>query len=1616
MFRLHKLKPDRPAERFDFKFSGFHALKAPKGWEKLSLSFVFIETGKTISKLGKASVRNGDCRWTETLSESLWVALDGKESLYKFVVSLGSSKSGVLGEAPINLANYTSSKVSASLSLPLENCSFGTIFEFKIQCLTPRGKLRDEQANSNLRADYVNPAYDDIETKSDASDSGLSRSGGSNSSNHLDSSSQQELGSRDPSFSASGSRSFDSVGGSSGKDFSSPRNNLMETESISVQSQDSTVSKNSILYGSQGIDDASRSNHLSYNSKVLGLVSPRVDQREDFRRNSGSHVSSPLSNADSSKDLLEGAEITTEEVLAEARTWERNARKSMLDVESLKKELSVQSKKLATLDMELSASHTECDSLKQEIKQLTSLLEESIKKQKATANMELQAQDMDQIQKELEDEIRFLKESNANLEEQQQKTQESNIELLSILQELEGIIETQKTDIENLSGKVKSEKKPEGSVEEFQIEGSTARVGNPSHDSESEDISQLQLQNLMESQKELESIIQVLEKTLEDKNHELEMERKLRTCSLLECESEWRLKLSAREEEIINLEGKLSEVLKDQGHRVSVVEAGGNMELNKEVEFLKGKVEELERDCIELTEENVQLLLKLKQYKESIPSDPVLDSSSCSPANDSLYASEEEISQLKSQLHELQQELKKKEVLEELLASNHSQAQCIDLERKCSDLEIQMQTFKDRALHLEDDLEKCHVQVEEQLFEIRSLQEQLQLFEGKENATGDLQQPAAIMNSPSDSSIETFRVFSELREQLHDFLALAKRHQLSLNLPVDHRCACCFDDLKFTEPVTQAEQIEVMYRYISQLHRLFEAHSDENGDKLSCIDEVTGPKSPDDISGDSGGISNKIVQLSEAATDSSCTDNNKELDNKISEINALKADCLLQEEEIDGLRKKQADLENQITHLMKENRQLEGSLEIVQKEKCETSQHLDEVKNEMMLLNSNMESHTAANKLLQRKSSVLEKGKQDLESQLSELEQENMDLSERISAMEAQLRYLTNEKESCRLDLQHSENQVTNLNDEIRQIESEMEAQKIDMKQKVQDMQKRWLDAQEECEYLKKSNQSLQATIENLIEECTSLQKFNADLKKQNAELNSYCGGLEAQLNDSLERFSKFSAKIEALDSDFSLMLEQISLKEKSLNSELNSLVDASKEHNDKLVVQESLLNKKYAEKVVEVANLQRELVHLIDQISAADDDKEKVSSEIMLEVSSLRSDKVKLEVALHELQEKLASLEKQHGALQMQSEARAEEIMAELSASRRKQEVLVADHEKLLSSLESARSTEEKCKSAMNGLEKNLKASEFEKIQLAEEISGLRDQLQKAASLQDEVLALKGSLNEAKFENEKLKASSDLLAGDHEQLMAEKISLVQKISKLDKGLSELDECQRAKIALEEKILRLEGDLSAREALCAQDAELKIELSRVKRANGELQRKIKHLEEDKQEFLKRVQALERKQENELLQHTGQQTSMSHDVQGEPTVSVSSSIIDDMKLTGISGQTSLKASNSGVERTEYLSKIQYLERELTEALEANDIYKTQLMRFLSDGQIKDSDAQPASDGVDEKRQGRSMLSLEIELRDLRERYFQMSLKYAEVEAQREELVMKMKSMNTKRRWF
>ncbi|KAI3665489.1 hypothetical protein L6452_44116 [Arctium lappa] len=268
----------------------------------------------------------------------------------------------------------------------------------------------------------------------------------------------------------------------------------------------------------------------------------------------------------------------------------------------------------------------------------------------------------------------------------------------------------------------------------------------------------------------------------------------------------------------------------------------------------------------------------------------------------------------------------------------------------------------------------------------------------------------------------------------------------------------------------------------------------------------------------------------------------------------------------------------------------------------------------------------------------------DLESQLSDLQVVNSQLEESLKLMQREVNdtkdsHISGNKilEKKLLELES----LVELQAEIRRLENEVETTKFDMRQKVQDMQKRWLETQEECEYLKKANPKLEATTENLMDECSSLQKSNSELRQQKIELYNRCTVLEAEMRESQDNFLKLSKNLEDLEEKLSSMLQGIASKEKMLDSELDGLHLQFKEHTEKCVSAENLLNQMYSQKVVEVENLQRKVEHLSSQISATHDERDGMAKEAILEMHVLRADKEKLDNAIAEVGGKLRSSEK---------------------------------------------------------------------------------------------------------------------------------------------------------------------------------------------------------------------------------------------------------------------------------------------------------------------------------------------------------------------------------------
>ncbi|XAR69170.1 hypothetical protein NMG60_11000659 [Bertholletia excelsa] len=1491
MFRLSRQnRSSKSGERIDFKFSNFQAIQVPKGWDKLFVSVISVDTGKTIAKSGKASVRNGNCQWVETLSESIWISQDEsikalEECLFKFVVTMGSARSGILGEATVNMSGYMSSKASVPVLLPLKKCNYGTILQVKIHCLTPRTKLRGEESkDSSYHMEDQNADYHDMESKSNISDDSFVKNAESLSSKDLGSTSQPgELHSQETSFSASGSHhSFDSAEGSIGREIFSSRNDL-HGDKYSLNGRPDLISSPNGSQGDCPADGPTQSNHSSFNSRVIVSGHDSQNQWQESALSS-SHViaGSALINAGSSKNLLEAAEATIEELRAEAKLWERNARKLMLDLDILRTEFDDLSRKQAEKDIELSAATAECDGLKKEVEHIKLMLAESMSKQTIRENLAFQAEGAIQIQKELEEEIRFHQESNANLSLQLKRSQESNIELVTVLQELEETIEKQKVEIENLSGLKTKFSDMESSLLE-KVEENRSLL--------------LQLQQLQESENKLQADVQLLDEALKDKRRETKTDLSPNKQNFLHIETEYKHRLSAKEEEIASLEAKISEALLNRQSSDLGSTDETKVDLIKEIDSLKEKLEELERDCNELTSENLELLFKLKDsQKNCMQGCMSIDSSSNEHKSESFFISESEVRELKSEIQSLQEKLRNTMIEKDHLSAS-------DVSKIFQDLVEQLQV--------------AFYHVKKPCYNVSSV------------ITNDIESDISDVESSITLKMRASKGWAD--SILNSFT--------ELNRLLEARIIQC-------EEVLRQSELEI---------------KEKNNDVAEA-----GKKLEDYILKENNlCLSIQELERSNMELEANLDALKKELNEKRSATKNLEAVLIVKEEEIGILRHHQGELEAEISILNEAKTKMEENMEIVPR-------------------GSNMRA----------KCSELESQKQELEVCLMGLEEEKVQLSERLSGLGAQLKNMSDERESSRLQLENSKSVIMGLQDEIRRLEREMETEKLDLKQKLQDMQNQISNVQQECENLKIANQNLQLSAETLDADYVNIKKEKGLLKDQNLELHDRCKKLETELGEAEKHSFDYSKRIEVLEEHLSTMQENFVLKEKFWSSEMDDLLQENRIQKEKLVEGESLLDQMHLEKMAEAQNLQKEIERLTNQISAFQDEKERIANEI----STLRLSKANLESALQEAQSEVKLTEDNLQHVRTEYESKIHGLLVEISTSRQNHELLMADHEKRLKLMGSFRSSEEKLKTSLNDLELKLTVSEYERQQLIEETTNLKVQLQKVAYHQDEIEALKSTLDASKFEKEKLESSLHNLSGDIEELKAEKTTLLGQISNLQATMSELEQCKCIKVELEEKILKMEGRLSTAGVLSAQNAELKIELSQIKRSNNQFQSKIQVLEEEKDKFQKRAEVLA-----ELLKLMEQAKGKSRSTS---------------EKDGHGNDFHEEIPNAS--RVDHVAQIQLLEDELAQALEARDKYKSQLHRLMSD--------ERNSNGVGHRRStaegdvvGKDIFehtksSLERELRELRERYSSMSLKYAEVEAQKEDLVMKLKMAKAGKKWF
>ncbi|XP_039785338.1 spindle pole body component 110-like isoform X2 [Panicum virgatum] len=1045
--------PDRLGERVEFRFSNLRAVKVPVVSDRLLISIISVDTGKTIARSSKAAARNGICQWPDSILESIWFSQDEASKEFedcqcRITVSMGSTKSGILGEVFLNLTNYLSSVDSTAISLPFKKCNSGTVLQLKIQCLGIKSKS--------------SPTNDVMDSKTDDSDIIFPRNARS-SRNPLDDVHQAEVGIRDANFSSS--PRDDSDGGIYIGSSQTPGQNMLQ-ESIAESSLSGVA-------------------HLS------------------------------LGASGSSKALLDTAEETIEELLAEAQMWETHSRQLKNDLETLQKECDEKSVTQSELLLELSACEAEQESLRKEIEELKSSLEVATTRETVAGTTK--SGDVIDFEHELKDEVQFLRESNENLTIQLKKTQDANIELVSILQELEETVEVQREEISTIS----------------------------------------QMSNTVD--------------------HEIPVN----ALSVQE-DAEWARKLSLKENEIVELKEKLDRVLNVE----NASGAGSDaiyLELEKENEVLMVKMEELENDCSELTEENLELIHKLKEVTGVEGQD-----SSISDIQEMLNAGD---------------------------LSGTSKSRVKYLERKCADLDLRILKFQSESRELEEKFQKSQEELKERTLELSELRDNLSNsremeLEGREIDVASGHQSGSEELGDTESGLNLLKDTIQLKE---------KKIESELNLLKDtiQLKEKEIEDLQHSKLEMETFIHNVLERKIHELESCkmeLELHiSRLEDEKFELLESISGVEA--ELTNLTSEYESCIVQMDDSRT--LIIDLKDKVEWQQAELEAQKVELKQKQlefqkryseahEDSEALRRSNAKLQAKVDNLVEECSSLQALTDDLKKQKLELHSSATQLEQELEHSKRKTTEFCKTVEFLEAKLSSIQKDISSKEqSFLLELEnvfQEHKEHEERISRAHFLLNKIEKEKI---IKVENLEREVLSLTGQLSSTHEERENST--------------LDTIREASILRADKAKLEANLNDVSEQ---LRHYECQLEEIRKESKSKIKSLVDSLNASKQNEETLKTDAE----DMRRLMEAAKSNEEKLRTTSNELELKFKTSNfEKQQIMEE--NSGLKNKVQKIAGLQDELLKLQSTLDEAEFEKGKL--EELLRLLSEECDELKVQKAV---------------------------------------------------------------------------------------------------------------------------------------------------------------------------------------------------------------------------------------------------------------------------------------------------------------------------------------------------------------------------------------------------
>nr|KYP74807.1 hypothetical protein KK1_007500 [Cajanus cajan] len=402
----------------------FQATQVPKMKKSaIMVSLVPDDVGKTTVKLEKTAVQDGTCSWENPVFEPVKLVRDAKsgkihEKIYHFIVSTGSSKSGFLGEASIDFADFVAETEPLTISLPLKFANSGIVLHVTIQ------NVEGYTAESNGE-------YNGAE--------GLCSDG----------SLKHQL----------------SYGSTDHESYNVDENGHMARTRSEYSEQDAS---NGISPGVASWEDpySFRQNSMPSKRTVKEAIATenQVHERSNTNWSIGSASDGSLGDWTNSLEdnlprerLHEPSDNATEKLKSEISSLKRQAEVSEIELQSLRKQIEKESSRGQNLSRQIISLREERDLLKTKYEQLKS--QQNFNSESKTPKIFKSEIEDTKLQLEaIKEELVYEKELNANLQLQMRKTQDSNSELLLAVTDLEAMLEQKNKEILDLSTNKKSQR------------------------------------------------------------------------------------------------------------------------------------------------------------------------------------------------------------------------------------------------------------------------------------------------------------------------------------------------------------------------------------------------------------------------------------------------------------------------------------------------------------------------------------------------------------------------------------------------------------------------------------------------------------------------------------------------------------------------------------------------------------------------------------------------------------------------------------------------------------------------------------------------------------------------------------------------------------------------------------------------------------------------------------------------------------------------------------------------------------------------------------------------------------------------------------------------------